>query len=76
MKLLFGLLSLLGASSSFAQVDPPTPKPPVASPWLPVIQAIEEFNIPDMAVAVVNGSGVQFLYEKGNISYFNQVMSK
>lgn len=30
----------------------------------------------DMAVVVTNSSGVQYLYEKGNISYYKTVMSE
>lgn len=44
--------------------------------WAPVTQAIEDFNIANMAVVVTNASGIQYLYEKGNTSYTKTVMSK
>ena len=80
MKLLQGLLGLITLASSLGQAppppQPPQPMPPINNPWQPVIQAIEDYNIADMSISVVNATGVQFLYEKGNSSYFNQVMSK
>ncbi|EWM29584.1 Beta-lactamase/transpeptidase-like protein [Nannochloropsis gaditana] len=44
-------------------------------PWAPVTQAINDYHMQDFAVVVTNSSGVQYLYEKGNISYTDTVMN-
>jgi len=45
-------------------------------PWAPVTKAINDYHMTDFAVVVANASGIQYLYEKGNISYTDTVMSK
>jgi hypothetical protein len=45
-------------------------------PWRAVTEAIESYHMNDFAVVVTNASGIQYLYEKGNISYTDTVMSK
>jgi len=45
-------------------------------PWSAVTKAINDYHMTDFAVVVSNASGIQYLYEKGNISYTDTVMSK
>ncbi len=45
-------------------------------PWAAVTKAINDYHMTDFAVVVANASGIQYLYEKGNISYTDTVMSK
>ena len=45
-------------------------------PWSAVTAAINNYHMTDFAVVVSNASGIQYLYEKGNISYTDTVMSK
>lgn len=45
-------------------------------PWSAVTEAINNYHMTDFCVVVTNASGVQYLYEKGNISYTDTVMSK
>ena len=43
--------------------------------WDVVRNIIDNYNMENVAVSVVNASGIQFLYEKGNTSYTETVMN-